>query len=109
MPGQTKPFWNNFEIYDRMAREKNAFNVNFGDAIYSDTEVGSEQEGGNFTPGAPPQRPLPPVPLGQEPRVFFLDQRSFRDAKASQGGTCDNPQAPARPVQAGRSRSPATA
>ncbi len=52
-PGETKPFWNNFEIYERMAREKNAFNVNFGDTIYSDTEVGSEQEGGNFQPGAP--------------------------------------------------------
>src|SRR5215208_4440826 len=48
LPGETKPFWNNFEIYARMAREKNAFNVNFGDTIYSDTEVGSQQEGGNF-------------------------------------------------------------
>jgi alkaline phosphatase D len=53
LPGQSKPFWNNFEVYARMAREKNAFNVNLGDTIYSDTEVGSQQEGGNFQPGAP--------------------------------------------------------
>src|SRR3954469_1699108 len=46
LPGQTKPFWNNFEVYGQMAKEKNAFNVNFGDTIYSDTEVGSEQQGG---------------------------------------------------------------
>ena len=167
MPGQTKPFWNNFEIYGRMAREKNAFNVNFGDTIYSDTEVGSEQEGGNFTPGAPTALSVKskwgkyrmnlalrniqrmrntagtythwddhefvndfsvaengsklykdgvraftdynPVAYnarnglyrrfrwGKNLEVFFLDQRSFRDAKASQGGTCDNPQTPGSP------------
>jgi alkaline phosphatase D len=28
---------------------------------------------------------------GQNAELFFLDQRSFRDAKASAGGTCDNP------------------
>jgi alkaline phosphatase D len=34
---------------------------------------------------------------GRNLEVFFLDQRSFRDAKASQGGTCDNPQTPGSP------------
>ena len=160
-PGETKPFWNNFEIYKRMANEKNAFNVNFGDTIYSDTEVGSEQEGGAFQPGAPTAISVKakwqkyrqnlalrnlqtmrrtgvtythwddhefindfsvaengsklyrdsvraftdysPVSYnarnglyrkfrwGKNLEVFFLDQRSFRDAKASQGGVCDNP------------------
>jgi alkaline phosphatase D len=161
LPGETKPFWNNFEVYGRMAREKNAFNVNFGDTIYSDTEVGSEQQGGTFQPGAPIafsvkakwakykmnlalrnlQRlrgtagvythwddhefvndftvaengaklyrdgvraftDYAPVSWssrdglyrkfrwGKNLEVFFLDERSFRDAKASQGGVCDNP------------------
>src|SRR3954471_7525710 len=161
LPGESKPFWNNFEVYARMAREKNAFNVNMGDTIYSDTEVGSEQQGGNFQPGAPTalsvkakwakyrmnyalrniQRMRGSGPVyshwddhefvndfsvaeqgsklykdgaraftdynpvtynarnglyrkfrwGRNLEVFFLDERSFRDAKASQGGTCDNP------------------
>jgi phosphodiesterase/alkaline phosphatase D-like protein len=29
---------------------------------------------------------------GKNLEIFFLDQRSFRSAKASAGGTCDNPQ-----------------
>jgi alkaline phosphatase D len=161
LPGQSKPFWNNFEVYARMAREKNAFNVNLGDTIYSDTEVGSQQEGGNFQPGAPTALSVKakwakyrmnlalrniqrmrgtggvyshwddhefvndfsvaengsklykdgvraftdynPVTYngrnglyrkfrwGRNLEVFFLDQRSFRDAKASEGGVCDNP------------------
>src|SRR5215217_2822238 len=165
--GETKPFWNNFEVYARMAREKNAFNVNFGDTIYSDTEVGSQQEGGNFQPGAPTALSVKakwakykmnlalrnlqrmrgtagvythwddhefvndfsqaengtklyrdgvrafsdynPVTFsarnglyrkfrwGKNLEVFFLDERSFRDAKASQGGTCDNPQGSGSP------------
>src|SRR5215212_1054182 len=159
--GETKPFWNNFEVYARMAREKNSFNVNFGDTIYSDTEVGSEQEGGTFQPGSPPAVSVAqkwakyrmnlalrniqtmrktgatyshwddheflndfsveelgsklyndgvraftdynPVTYsarnglyrkfrwGRNLEGFFLDERSFRDAKASAGGTCDNP------------------
>jgi alkaline phosphatase D len=34
---------------------------------------------------------------GKNLEVFFLDQRSFRDAKASAGGTCDNPQGSGSP------------
>ena len=33
------PFYNRFQVYDRMAREHNAFNINLGDTIYSDSEV----------------------------------------------------------------------
>lgn len=165
--GESKPFWNNFEIFKRMAAEKNTFNVNFGDTIYSDTEVGSQQEGGTFVPGAPTALSVKakwakyrmnlalrnlqtlrrtaglythwddhefvndfsvaengsaiykngvraftdysPVSYkardglyrkfrwGKNLEVFFLDQRSFRDAKASQGGTCDNPRTPGSP------------
>ncbi len=145
-----------------MAEEKNNFNINFGDTIYSDTEVGSTMENGQFVPGAPtaltvPQKwakyrqniALPNLQLlrrsaglyshwddhefindfsvaengrklytagvkafrdyapvsftsrdglyrtrrwGKNLELFFLDERSFRDAKASQGGTCDNPE-----------------
>lgn len=37
--GSGKPYWNKFEIYGKMAAEGNDFNFNFGDTIYSDTEV----------------------------------------------------------------------
>ena len=35
-----KPGYNRFEVYLRMAAEGNDFNVNLGDTIYSDSEVG---------------------------------------------------------------------
>src|SRR3954470_13704113 len=38
-PGQTKPYWNTGGVYRRMRAEKNAFNVNLGDTIYSDSEL----------------------------------------------------------------------
>ena len=38
-PGQTAPFWNNFEIWDAIRGQRNDFNVLMGDTIYSDTEV----------------------------------------------------------------------
>jgi alkaline phosphatase D len=31
--------YNRFQVYGRMARERNAFNINLGDTIYSDSEV----------------------------------------------------------------------
>jgi phosphodiesterase/alkaline phosphatase D-like protein len=37
------------------------------------------------------------VRWGRNLQLFFLDERSFRDAKASAGGTCDNPATPVRP------------
>ena len=51
--GQNKPFYNNFEVYRRMQLERNAFNINFGDTIYSDTEVGATLSNGQFQPAAP--------------------------------------------------------
>jgi alkaline phosphatase D len=157
-PGQTAPFWNNFEIYRAMAREKNDFNLNVGDVIYTDTEV----QDANGLPAAPNaltveakwakyqqnlrQRNLQrlrggaalyshwddhefindftmaesgqtiydagvrafrdynPVTFsrgkgiyrsfrwGKNAQIFLLDERSFRSAKASEGGTCNNPQ-----------------
>jgi phosphodiesterase/alkaline phosphatase D-like protein len=51
--GSTTPFYNRFEVYKRMQAEGNAFNFNFGDTIYSDTEVGTRAANGDFTPAAP--------------------------------------------------------
>ncbi len=34
-----KPGFNRFEVYGRMAAERNDFNVNLGDTIYSDSEI----------------------------------------------------------------------
>ena len=159
--GQSKPFYNNFEVYGRMAAEGNDFNINLGDTIYSDTEVGSDNNAGQFIPAVPTAltlsakwakykqniklknlqrvrgstgfyshwddhefindfskaengsvysagvrafRDYSPVRYtsrdglyrsfrwGKNLEMFFLDERSFRDPKASQGGTCNNPQ-----------------
>jgi alkaline phosphatase D len=38
-PGEKSPHWNTGGVFQRMAREKNAFNIHLGDTIYSDTEV----------------------------------------------------------------------
>jgi alkaline phosphatase D len=35
-----RPAYNGFEVYGRMAAERNDFNINLGDTIYSDSEVG---------------------------------------------------------------------
>jgi len=49
-PGSSgKPGFNRFEVYARMAAERNDFNINLGDTIYSDSEVG----------GAPVARTVP--------------------------------------------------
>jgi len=39
-PSNGKPAYNTFGVYARMAAEKNDFNINLGDTIYSDSEVG---------------------------------------------------------------------
>lgn len=154
-----RPFWNNFEIYKRMLREGNHFNINLGDTIYSDTEVPNADGTGRAAPDALTRRQkwakyrqnlemrnlqalrrgaslyshwddhefindfsveengtvvyrngvqaftdYSPVTYrnrrglyrsfrwGRNLELFFLDERSFRDAKASQGGVCNNPQ-----------------
>ena len=38
--GASVPFFNTFGVYARMASERNDFNLNIGDTIYSDSEVG---------------------------------------------------------------------
>src|SRR4051794_3765481 len=159
--GQSAPFYNTFGVYRRMAAERNAFNINLGDTIYSDTEVGATQTNGVFTPAAPTALTVPQkwakykqnlalvnlqavrkntsmfnqwddhefindftpsengstiytagrraftdympttyhanqglyrnVRWGSNAQLFFLDERSFRSAKATVGGACDNP------------------
>lgn len=38
-PGQTTPFWNDFQVLRQMQAQRNDFNILMGDTIYSDTEV----------------------------------------------------------------------
>ena len=38
-PGKKKPYWNGGGVYARMKAERNWFNINLGDTIYSDSEV----------------------------------------------------------------------
>lgn len=159
-PETGRPAYNNFEVYGQMAREGNHFNVNLGDTIYSDSEVGARIENGVFIPaevartrrekwakykqnlslrplqrvrrvsgfyshwddhefindfsleengraiytnGVRAFRDYAPVTFtargglyrsfrwGRNAEFFFLDERSFRDAKASAGGVCNNP------------------
>jgi phosphodiesterase/alkaline phosphatase D-like protein len=145
------PVYNRFEVYDRMAREHNAFNINVGDTIYSDSEVAGappaltvadkwakyrqnlalpnlrkvrgaaamynhwddhefindysrdELGGAIYDAGVQAFRDYMPVTYtpaggiyrsfrwGRNLEVFFLDERSFRSAKASAGHACDNP------------------
>jgi phosphodiesterase/alkaline phosphatase D-like protein len=51
--GASNPFYNVFQVYKQMTKEGNNFNVNFGDTIYSDTEVGSKLQDGTFQPAQP--------------------------------------------------------
>jgi len=145
------PAYNRFEVYDRMAREHNAFNINVGDTIYSDSEVAGappaltvadkwakyrqnlglanlrkvrasaamynhwddhefvndytrdELGGAIYDAGVQAFRDYMPVTYtpadgiyrsfrwGRNLEVFFLDERSFRSAKATAGHACDNP------------------
>ncbi len=39
VPGGSAPYWGLFKVWNRIARERNDFNVLMGDTIYSDTEV----------------------------------------------------------------------
>jgi alkaline phosphatase D len=143
--------YNDFQVYDRMARERNDFNVNLGDTIYSDSEVAGalpaltvadkwakyrqnlaepnlrkvraaaamynhwddhefindytrdESGGGIYDAGVQAFRDYMPVTYsaangiyrsfrwGRNLEVFFLDERSFRSAKASANHVCDSP------------------
>jgi phosphodiesterase/alkaline phosphatase D-like protein len=160
-PGQTTPFWNTGGIFRRMKAEKNAFNIHFGDTMYSDSEIPGALQPialtvkakwakyrtnlGNkylralrksagfvshwddhefvndFSPrentfsndvningrtlykrGTRAFRDYSPVRWssqnglyrkvrwGRNAELFFLDQRSFRSAKADEGAVCNN-------------------
>jgi alkaline phosphatase D len=169
-PGSRRPFYDDFGVYGRMLAERNDFNVNLGNTIYSDSEVPGggrfdalslEQKWAkyrqnlalpqlsrlrtsgplyghwddhefynNFSPferdfdaatgkdkrviaidplalyraGSAAFRDYTPVSYssdlglyrhfrwGRNLELFFLDERSFRSAKASAGHACDNPQ-----------------
>jgi alkaline phosphatase D len=39
VPGEPKPYWNDFQLWNRVRAEHNDFNVLMGDTIYSDSEV----------------------------------------------------------------------
>jgi alkaline phosphatase D len=149
-PGTTGPVYDHFQVYARMAAEHNAFNINLGDTIYSDSEVPgtktaltvaekrakyrlnlslpalqrirsatglyshwddhefindfSRAENGAavYAAGVRAFTDYAPVTYssanglyrsfrwGKNLELFFLDERSFRSAKASEGGTCND-------------------
>jgi alkaline phosphatase D len=160
-PGQTQPFWNNFDVFKSMQDEGNDFNVALGDTIYSDSEVpgklnpvaltvlqkwakyqlnlsqakladlrgaagfysqwddhefindfsrfenvfssGTIDGQVLYQRGVKAFTDFAPVDFssrdglyrtrqwGDNLELFFLDERSFRSAKASVNGVCDNP------------------
>jgi alkaline phosphatase D len=144
------PGYNQFEIYGHMAAERNDFDIDLGDTIYSDSEVPNTppaltlaakrakyrrnlalpalqrlrasatvynhwddhefindfsraENGAEFAPGVRAFREYMPVTYtsqrgiyrtfrwGRNVQLFFLDERSFRSAKATAGGTCNTP------------------
>jgi alkaline phosphatase D len=150
-----KPAFNRFQVYQRMRAEENHFNINLGDTIYSDSEVGgapvartvsakwekyrlglglpalwalrasaglyshwddhefindfSRPEHGEaiYAAGVKAFRDYSPVSYspatglyrtfrwGKHLELFFLDERSFRSAKATQA--CGGDLAPTAP------------
>lgn len=149
--GAKKPFFNEYEVYARMAAEGNDFNINLGDTIYSDSEVAGARPALNlpakwamyrqglalpalrelraatglyshwddhefvndftlaehgravYEAGVKAFTDYAPVSYskreglyrtfrwGKHVELFFLDERSFRSAKASAGGVCGKP------------------
>jgi alkaline phosphatase D len=142
------PGYNHFEVYGQMAAERNDFDINLGDTIYSDSEVPNTppaltlaakrakyrrnlaqpalqrlraatgvynqwddhefindfsraENGAEYAPGVRAFREYMPVTYtpqrglyrtfrwGRNVELFFLDERSFRSAKASAGGACN--------------------
>jgi alkaline phosphatase D len=162
-PGKSQPYWNDGGVFGQMRAERNDFNINLGDTIYSDSEVpgrlnpialtvpqkwakyrvnlanrnlqalrrstglfshwDDHEFVNDFSPnentfsnnvningrtlykrGVQAFRDYSPVHYtgrdglyrtvrwGKNLELFFLDERSFRSAKADEGGVCDNPQ-----------------
>jgi alkaline phosphatase D len=151
LQGANQPFFGPFQVYNTMRKEGNDFNVNFGDTIYSDSEIAGQpaaltvkekwgkykenlsvknlrkmrSSAGTYThwddhefindfsipedgqdlyeAGVQAFTDYSPVDYssqdglyrtfrwGKNVELFFLDERSFRSAKADAGGTCNNP------------------
>jgi len=77
--GKSKPFWGNFAVYRAMAKEGNAFNINLGDTIYSDSEVDGRIVNNDPIPGFPLARTL--RQKWQKYRMN-LGQRNLRTVRA---------------------------
>ncbi len=69
-PKTGKPAFNLFEVYGRMATERNHFNINLGDTIYSDSEVG----------GVPPALTIPAKWAKYRQNLGFGHLRNLRRA-----------------------------
>jgi alkaline phosphatase D len=154
VPATGKPAYNAFQVYGRMAAERNHFNINLGDTIYSDSGVAgakaltvaakwgrykvnlgyghlrnlrrgaglyshwddhefindftrAEHGGAIYAAGVRAFRDYAPVSYssrdglyrtfrwGRHLELFFLDERSFRSAKAR--AACGNDLAPTAP------------
>lgn len=67
--GQSKPYWNNFQVWNRIKAEHNNFNVLLGDTIYSDTEVPGKQGVAGTAITVPQKWEKYRLNLGQEPWV----------------------------------------
>ena len=69
-PKTGKPAYNLFGVYGRMAAERNHFNINLGDTIYSDSEVG----------GVPPALTIPAKWEKYKQNLGFGHLRNLRRA-----------------------------
>ena len=67
-PKTGKPAYNQFQVYGRMAAERNHFNINLGDTIYSDSEVG----------GVPPALTIPAKWGKYKQNLGFAHLRNLR-------------------------------
>ena len=68
-PGESKPFWNGFKIWNRIRSENNDFNVLMGDTIYSDTEVPGLRAARTSATTVPKKWGKYSINLGQKPWV----------------------------------------
>ena len=67
-PKTGKPAYNLFQVYGRMAAEQNHFNINLGDTIYSDSEVG----------GVPPALTIPAKWARYKQNLGYAHLRNLR-------------------------------
>jgi phosphodiesterase/alkaline phosphatase D-like protein len=69
-PKTGKPAYNAFQVYGRMAAERNHFNINLGDTIYSDSEIS----------GVPPALTIPAKWAKYKQNLGFGHLRNLRRA-----------------------------